>query len=160
MLVIGKLDGVKTTSGILLLVTALSVSFAQSDYLIEGQTGSTLVRIYPSTLVGQDLVLLREFLPSQEVSNEGYPYRIVSYSFNGIDATGTLHISKSTADEDDGYEVGTVENYVFDAGNMPLIIPSDTSGDEPRIEINVEAMGNGEVSITLSNVEDFEAYSE
>lgn len=140
-----------------LTTTLFGIAFAQENYVIESDTGSTIVQVYPNVLVGRTLVRLHDFLPSDEVSLESFPYQIEDYSFNGIDSTGTLHIGKSVSRQDDDYEVSSIENYVF--GSTSITLPAG-SLDGPRLEINVEDIGNGEMSITLTNAEELEPFNE
>jgi hypothetical protein len=138
----------------LFLVSASA--FAQENYLIETDTSTTIMQVYPNALVGRILVNLFIFLPGDKVGLEELPDRLTSYSFNGIDATGTLHINKSSIAESDDYKNSTEDNYVFNS--MSIILPLELVG--PRIEIDAEASNNGELSITLTNAEEFEVYSE
>jgi hypothetical protein len=115
------------------------------------------VQVYPNVLVGKTLVRLLVFLPGQQVSLDGLPYRTEGYLFNGVDATGTLHLSKSTSEQDDNYEVSSVEDYVF--AGMSIVLSSGPL-DGPRIELDMEDIGNGEMSVILTNAGELEPLSE
>jgi hypothetical protein len=136
-----------------LAIAVPGVSLAQDNYLIEFETSSTIVQVYPNVLVGKTLVRLLGFLPSQQVSLDSFPYQIEEYFFNGVDATGTLHLSKSTSEQDDDYEVSSVENYVF--GGMSVVL-SPGPLDGPFVKLDMEDIGNGELSVTLTNAGELE----
>jgi hypothetical protein len=147
------------------LIAAFSgTSLAQEQlYIFVEDSFSHLVRVYSDVAIGEEAFGINTYYlegnrPLDVTSD--FPSDVTEYVHAGVDTNGTLRLYKKDVDYVPlSFEVESQEVHEISV-DISESLTFNGSLNSPDIELDIQAIEGGKLSITLVNTDEFEVFNE